>query len=283
MKTKIIICMVLLIGLSAISSFVMAGDPLEKDKDFLGSDPDGDQLMTWEEFIIGTDPYNADSDNDGLPDWWEYEYSPWKNAEPNALMDPTDPSDAHLDFDYYPKHDAKGYNVGEMDAEFNATVHLKGGIPVTWPANRDIRFNELVFDEDGPHYDNYEEYYRPYTDLEDNSLIRYMHTNPTYSDTDGDGILDPDDSEPLGPPNDGLSPGGLDRPNNNMDNPIEDKVYNDLEIKSIDGENCESTTNVLIIKFEIENDIKQSYSTSQPPVKPENDVVLTDIDNDGIW
>ena len=55
----------------------MAGDPLNKDTQFLNSDPDGDSITTWEEFTVGTDPFNTDSDNDGLPDWWELEYSKW--------------------------------------------------------------------------------------------------------------------------------------------------------------------------------------------------------------
>jgi hypothetical protein len=53
-------------------------------------DPDGDGLINVEEFEHGSDPNNPDSDADGLPDGWEVE----------NYLDPADPSDAHMDFDY---------------------------------------------------------------------------------------------------------------------------------------------------------------------------------------
>jgi alpha-tubulin suppressor-like RCC1 family protein len=37
-------------------------------------DADGDGLTAWEENLLGTDDNNADSDNDGMPDAWEYSH-----------------------------------------------------------------------------------------------------------------------------------------------------------------------------------------------------------------
>ena len=56
-----------------------------------GLDPDSDQLFTWEERILGTDPFDADkdTDNDQLSDSEEFIFH----------LDPLVPADAVLDFD----------------------------------------------------------------------------------------------------------------------------------------------------------------------------------------
>jgi hypothetical protein len=277
--------------LTVFASSAIAGNPLENDTEFLMSDPDGDSIKNWEEFLIGTDPFNTDSDNDGLPDWWELEYSQWVNDRANAQMDPTDASDAHLDFDFEPYSDASGYNVGERDAEFKAIRTLKGGKLITWPSNPEISFIDQVFDEEETHYDNYEEYYRPYTyvdPLTSITSILYMHTSPIYADTDGDGVLDPDDYEPISWPFGGISPGD------------KDKKIQDSEII----ENIEEELKGLIINQEIElldqpsisNDHFDHYDnyennfdlnieiplTDSPKIKNSNRVYLPDTDNDGI-
>ncbi len=52
-------------------------------------DPDLDTLSTYTEYIIGTDPSVNDTDNDGMPDGWEYANH----------LDPSDPTDSIEDTD----------------------------------------------------------------------------------------------------------------------------------------------------------------------------------------
>jgi hypothetical protein len=275
MRINLAILIALIIALTAFSSIVMAGDPLKKDQEFLNSDPDGDSITTWEEFIVGTDPFNTDSDNDGLPDWWELEYSKWRNTDPNALMDPTDSSDAHHDFDYDPVSNGTGFNVGERDASFEAVKKAMD----YWPANPDVTTTQPVFLEEGPHYDNYEEFYRPYTYIDPETStqsVRYMHTNPTKPDTDGDGILDPDDYEPLGWANDGVSPGGFDVENENKKTGTNDNIYHPDENLELAKEPYYGTSEHYDFEIKIET------TTSEPPQNNNKNEELPDIDNDGI-
>lgn len=53
------------------------------------SDQDGDFLTAYDEFWLGTDPTNPDTDGDGIPDGVEFAYG----------LDPLNPADAHEDMD----------------------------------------------------------------------------------------------------------------------------------------------------------------------------------------
>lgn len=219
MKTKIILTIFSILVFVSLSSVVIAGNPIEKDREFLLSDPDNDCISTWEEFLLGTDPFNTDSDNDGLPDSFEHEYMPYLN--------PADSSDAHQDADYEPISLLQWPKIGESKSPYGYRA-IRKEIDV-WPSNRDITFIQPVFDEKAPHYDNYEEYYRPCFLPENSEIIRYMHTNPIRADTDGDGILDPDDFRPLNFPN-----GGIDLNNVNISNTNIDKIENENNNNKID-------------------------------------------------
>jgi hypothetical protein len=257
----------LLFALLLSANLVLASDPTEYDKDFLFGDPDGDEIPTWEELIIGSDPYNADSDNDGLPDYWEYYI---------AEMDLTDASDAHLDYDYYP---ASEFSLGERDSEFGFRA-IKREIDV-WPAIKNTSFTKLVLDEDGIHYDNYEEYYRSYIDEKDGNKQKLMSTNPRDSDSDDDDCLDPDDFYPLDNryKNDSvyMNPSGKNEqtPDFETEPDTSDLTIN-LDLP---------TTNDPLYRNDPETfdiQINRIYMLDEVKLKQKNvETYLTDIDNDG--
>ena len=247
--------------ITGLTSVALAGDPLKNDEAFLDSDPDNDGIPTWWEFLIGTDPYNSDSDNDGLPDDWEIE----------NLLDPADSSDAHKDYDYDP---STNFSVGEREAAYEA---IKKAIDI-WPSNRDITFSEPVFNEDGAHYDNYEEYYRPYHDQFDNNKIKIMKTKPTNPDCDGDGVLDPDDYEPFNYKNDGLGLGGADAPEvKNIDDIVS-------KVETVTNPEVQEIVEPIIPSNEDNNyQIYESFDIEieQTPTKYNEPLFTIDTDNDG--
>jgi hypothetical protein len=199
MLKKIVVLLAALTILVFYAGTVSGGNPLDNSDG--NEDPDNDGLLNWEEQLLGTDPYNIDSDNDGLPDGWEY-----RNE-----LDPADSTDAHLDAD--------GEDNGQITGEKRAAFSQVKKVIDIWPSDGITKVTKLVLNENEVHYDNYEEYYRAYYDLNPPHGILFMHTNPNSPDTDGDGILDPDDAEPLNYQNDGSSPGGEggDQPNDSED------------------------------------------------------------------
>ena len=149
MRTMIFIIGAFL-AIASFAGFAAALNPLQGDD--WEHDPDGDLLNNRDEFLAGSDPNNWDTDGDGLPDGWEVDNS----------MDPSDPSDALLDNDYFGGEEYSSYS--QVD----------------------------------PPYDNYAEYYRAWIIDPETGEQTYIHTNPNDPDSDGDDIPDPDDPTPLG-------------------------------------------------------------------------------------
>lgn len=149
MKTMILIVAAFL-GLASFAGFAAALNPLQGDD--WEYDPDNDGLINRDEFVAGSDPNLWDTDGDGLPDGWEVENS----------LDPSDPSDALLDNDYFGGEEFASYS--QVD----------------------------------PPYNNYAEYYRAWIIDPDTGEQTYIHTDPNNPDSDGDRIPDPDDISPLG-------------------------------------------------------------------------------------
>jgi len=96
-------------------------------------DPDNDGLTNLDEFVAESDPNNADTDGDGLPDGWEVEN--WLN--------PNDPSDADADFDYFGGEEYAQFRIPDVSnpytnyAEFYryAGVDRETGQPVYYPTD----------------------------------------------------------------------------------------------------------------------------------------------------
>jgi hypothetical protein len=195
MIKKIVVILAALTIVVFFAGIVSGGNPLDENDG--NEDPDNDSLLNWEEQVLGTDPYNTDSDNDGLPDGWEHRNN----------LNPAVANDAHLDAD--------GEDDGQVTGEKRASFSEVKKIIDVWPSDGFTKVASLVLNENEIHYDNYEEYYRAYYDLEPPHGILFMHTDPNLPDTDNDGLLDPDDPEPLDYDNDGTSPGGEggDQPN----------------------------------------------------------------------
>jgi hypothetical protein len=89
-------------------------------------DADNDGLTAWEERELGTSDQNADTDGDGMPDWWEYTYGL------NPLV-----SDAVADLD----GDGRT-NLQEYQAGTDPTDYYNGNLPtLTIYAGGDQRGN----------------------------------------------------------------------------------------------------------------------------------------------
>ncbi len=62
-------------------------------------DYDDDELNNTSEYFSQTDPYNPDTDEDGMPDGWEVEHSLIDPTTGKSNLDPTNPADAWQDAD----------------------------------------------------------------------------------------------------------------------------------------------------------------------------------------
>jgi len=85
--------------MDGIETGVLDSDPLDASSPGTATvDPDGDGLPTVIENGLGTDPNNADSDNDGISDGWEFFLG-------NNPLDPEVPADAGTDISADPDQD----------------------------------------------------------------------------------------------------------------------------------------------------------------------------------
>ena len=147
-----------------------------------------------EEYLLGTDPTNNDTDGDGMWDGWEVHYT----------LDPLDPYDAHFDNDF------DGFDIdrdGNYDADENFS-NLKEFLNDTDPLNPDTDGDrmwdgwEVYYDldpldpgdkEEDPDGDGVDWNGDGRMDLSEN-FTNYeeflMKTNPRDNDTDDDDIID---------------------------------------------------------------------------------------------
>ncbi|WP_371802919.1 ABC transporter substrate-binding protein [Candidatus Lokiarchaeum ossiferum] len=151
------------------------------------ADPDNDAISSWDEYsIYFTNPYNEDTDSDGMPDAWELTYS----------LDPLDNGDGILDSD--------------LDGLINAWEYGNSTIPDDSDSDDDGLSDNLELimyltnatnnDTDGDGLFDYNEIFLYSTNASDSDtdgdsisdfeeLILYS-TNASNNDTDGDGLFD---------------------------------------------------------------------------------------------
>lgn len=165
-------------------------------------DTDGDGLSDVDENYgyYGTEPYDPDTDKDGLPDGWEAMYGRWNPVtEDWDILDPLDPADALEDYDNDNLTNLgeylNGTNPTELDTDSDG---LPDGWEVRWgmdPLNPEDALQDL----DGDGLTCSEEYFYdtdPLSNDTDNDLlldydeIYIYRTDPTYWDTDKDGMSD---------------------------------------------------------------------------------------------
>ena len=86
-------------------------------------DSDGDGLTNWKEYLYGTDPTMADTDQDGLPDGWEVQYTASeKDEEGNPIAPSLNPLSADDAYGADGDPDGDGYT--------NADEYLFGTNPI---------------------------------------------------------------------------------------------------------------------------------------------------------
>jgi hypothetical protein len=172
-------------------------------------DDDGDQLLTWEEALLGTNPNSDDSDNDGMDDGFEFIYQLNPLAAADAAADPdTDglsniweyrlglnprlsDSDGDGITDPLEDRDEDGLtNISELNTYSTAPTQPDtddDGLSDGWEVL--YGYSALVNNEtDADPYNNLDA--DPDTDGLTNSAEDQIGTNPNNADTDGDGAND---------------------------------------------------------------------------------------------
>jgi Bacterial TSP3 repeat len=195
-------------------------------------DADRDGLKLWEEAILGTNPYSADSDSDGMKDAFEFNYQ----------LDPISAVDAFLDADsdglsnvleaklgLNPRledSNSNGINDSLEDQDLDGLTNIRE-ITVTYtdPSQPDtdndgfndgweVRYGYSALSNNGADYDWTNDLDAdPDSDGLLNRTEEQIGTNPNSSDTDGDGFSDREEDQSASNPTNALStpgnPGGV--------------------------------------------------------------------------
>lgn len=139
-------------------------------------DFDRDQIMDWEELEAGTDPVDADTDDDGILDGVEL-----------AAENPTDPLDVDTDGDTLADGQEDSDQNGAVDAgetDPNDTDSDADGLLDSTELNGTNPTNPVVADTDGDGLMDGEE------DVNFNGSLDVGETNPNIPDTDAGGVND---------------------------------------------------------------------------------------------
>jgi len=149
-------------------------------------DQDLDFLWAIEEYIVGTDPYNSDTDNEGLTDgdeFWLYQTDP---------LNPDTDSDGLNDYLEIVIWES---NPFETDSDYDGLsdgdeVNTYGSDPTKIESDGD---GLLDYDEVYNYFTNPGEPDSDFDGLNDNIELFTTNTNPNNPDHDGDGLSDGDE------------------------------------------------------------------------------------------
>ncbi|RLF06262.1 MAG: hypothetical protein DRJ64_04635, partial [Thermoprotei archaeon] len=158
-------------------------NPLKPDDMF--GDTDNDGMSNLDEFTrpLGrTDPTDPDSDQDGMPDGWEWGYGKYDNATETVSPDPLDPYDAYDD----PDMDGVNYSLKFSDKNGNHRMDEgENWTLVELDFNGDGMIDPLWENES---FCNIEEYLMG-LDYDADGMLENT-TDPNSNDTDEDGLPD---------------------------------------------------------------------------------------------
>ena len=143
------------------------------------ADSDQDGLLDEDEYVLGTDPYNADTDGDGVIDSQDADSFNRSDSDQDGLVDAdevqlgTDPYNADTDgdgiIDSQDEDSFRGVPSGDSDGDgVPDDLEVQLGTSPTNP------------DTDGDGFSDFDE-------------LVFVGSDPTNSDTNGDGILDSSD------------------------------------------------------------------------------------------
>jgi len=166
-------------------------------------DDDGDGLLTWEERLLGTDPYDDDTDYDGMNDTFEFIHAldPLSSADAGQDADGdqlTNAMEAALGLNpRMADTDGNGISDGDEDYDSDGLTNLGELQAGTDPRDFD---SDDDFMPDGWEVQHQLDPTSPQDAGSDpdqdglTNLQEYQNgTNPRVSDTDGDGVSDADE------------------------------------------------------------------------------------------
>jgi hypothetical protein len=209
-------------------------------------DPDGDGLSNWDEYELGTDPINWDSDNDGLPDGWEIKYRQWvwEGGYNGYNLDPSTPDTNLNDIEDDEDGDGNSNPVEELwdgrdnDGDGEYAIGSKDGKDNDGDGLIDEHdeiniINWIDDDGDGEIDEGIDEEWDPNDANEDYDMDGVWYTIAWYDD-DNDGEYDEDPRDDDG---DGLiNEDAADGVDNDLDGLIDEDTGGEEDDNDADGQ-----------------------------------------------